>query len=296
MSFLEAIFLGLVQGLTEFIPVSSTAHIVIVAHLFGVSTPGLVFEIFLHMASLLAVIIYFWRDLLGLVVGSFRCLPALVQAGERIAYVQGLLRGDLASLAIPGTTVEDRAAFRFSFLIVLATGLTGVLGILLTKGLGDLIKAPPVVAGALLLTGILLILVERLGKSPAGGRDSTRLSLRDGILVGLAQTLAIVPGISRSGATLIAGLSLGLSRETAVRFSFLLAVPVLIGTSVLGIKDISGGELADIGSGVLAVAFIVSFLASMVSIVFLISLLKKQRLYWFSIYLFLLAGFTLLFL
>jgi undecaprenyl-diphosphatase len=290
MSFLDAILFGLIQGLTEFIPVSSTAHIVLLAKLLGVETPGLTFEIFLHIASLLAVIIYFWRDLWFIVNGFLRCLPPLLKQSNRLQCLHALLLGDLHSDSLRGTSLSDRVGFRFSVLLLIATFITGVLGILLSNWLGDDIKATPLVAGALLFTAICLVLVEWVQK--VGKRQPESLTWVDAVVIGLAQTIAVLPGISRSGATLIAGLAMKLSRETAVRFSFLLAIPVLAGTSVLGIRKIGEGDLGDIPTSALALSFLISFIASIISIHWLIRLLKQQRLYWFSIYLVILAAAT----
>lgn len=268
MTLWEAVFFGLVQGLSEFIPVSSTAHVIILATLLDLETPGLTFEIFLHLASLLAVLIYFHRDLLGLVRGSLKFI-----------------------FARQTFQPEDRTAFYFSVYLLVATLITGVLGILLSDALGDRIKAMPIVTTGLLLTAVLLVLVERAQR--IGQRELSDLKWMDALVIGLAQTVAVLPGVSRSGSTLIAGLYLKMSRPTAVRFSFLLAIPVLLGSSVLALKDIQAGDLAAVGGSALALSFSVSFIASMISIVWLIRLLEQQRLYWFSCYLVLLAGLTL---
>lgn len=268
MTFFEAILLGLIQGLTEFIPVSSTAHIAILARFLGISTPGLTFEVLLHTASLMAVVIYFWRDLWQLLLGNLRFFRLL-----------------------PGRSAEDTVAFRFACLLGVGTAITGVLGLWLENAVGDAIKAPAVMSGGLLLTAVLLVLVERMA-ARLGTRTEGELTWLDGILIGFAQTVAVFPGVSRSGSTLIAGLALGLTRETAVRFSFLLSIPVLLGSALLAVGDISAGDLAELGAPALGLSFLVSFIASMASIVWLIRLLKQQRLYWFSIYLVFLASYA----
>ena len=262
MSVIEAILFGLVQGLTEFIPVSSTAHIVIMGYVLDVQTPGLTFEIFLHIASLLAVIIYFRQDIFQLATGLLNSFRA-------------------------GAKEEDLVARRMVVYLGVATVITGVLGVILMKLLGDSIKSPTLVVCALLTTAVLLVLVERAKK--LGDRGPGNLSMLDAIVVGLAQTVAILPGISRAGSTLIAGLALGMNRVTAVRFSFLLSIPVLAGSAVLALKDVSGGDLAEIGTTGLVVSFIVSFIASLASIVWMIRMLGQRRLYWFSVYLVILA-------
>lgn len=265
MSIIEAILFGLVQGVTEFIPVSSTAHIVILGKILGIETPGLTFEIFLHIASLLAVIIYFHKDLWHLALGLLRSFGK-------------------------DAVEDDRTSRKMVILLGIATAITGVLGIVLMKSMGDSIKSAPVVGGALLLTAVLLVIVERARK--IGERGPANLGILDAIVVGLAQTAAVIPGISRSGATLIAGLSLGLNRVTAVRFSFLLAIPVLTGSALLSIKDISAGDLSGIAVTPLLTSFLTSFCASIFSIVWLIRLLKQHRLYWFSIYLVFMAVYV----
>lgn len=268
MTLLEAVIFGLVQGLSEFIPISSTAHIVIVGELLQLETQGLTFEIFLHLASLLAVLIYFRRDLFQLALGCLRFVLMHRTSGA-----------------------EDRTAFYFSIYLLLATFITGVLGIILSEQLGDTIKSMPVVAIGLLTTAALLVLVERA--QHIGERELPELKWTDAVLIGLAQTVAVLPGVSRSGSTLIAGLYLKMSRPTAVRFSFLLAIPVLVGSSLLALRDFQAGGLDSISGSALAVSFGVSFVASMIGIVWLIRLLEQRRLYYFSIYLVLLAGLAL---
>lgn len=268
MTLLEAVIFGLVQGLSEFIPVSSTAHIVIVGELLQLETPGLTFEIFLHLASLLAVLIYFRRDLFQLALGCLRFVFMRRASGA-----------------------EDRTAFYFSIYLLVATFITGVLGLVLSEQLGDAIKSMPVVAAGLLTTAALLVLVERAQR--IGERELSDLKWTDAAVIGLAQTVAVLPGVSRSGSTLIAGLYLKMSRATAVRFSFLLAIPVLVGSSFLALKDFQAGGLDSISGAALAVSFGVAFAASIIGIVWLIRLLKQQRLYWFSVYLVFLAGLAL---
>lgn len=265
MTWLEAALAGLVQGLTEFIPVSSTAHVVIVGYLFGRATPGLAFEIWVHLGSLLAVLLYFRRDLEQLLLDAVKWL-----------------RGDRSGPVM--------VSFWFVIYLGVGTLLTAVLGTLLLKQAGEFIKHPYVVTGALLLTAVLLLLVDRMKAET--GRDSAAMRWRDALVVGLAQTISVTPGLSRSGSTLIAGILMGLRRDTAVRFSFLLAVPVLAGGGLLTLRELfkQGEGLLEIGLVPLAISFILSFLASMVSIMWLINFLKTQRLFLFSIYLCVLAA------
>jgi undecaprenyl-diphosphatase len=267
MSFWEAVLFGLVQGLTEFLPVSSTAHIVLVSYATGLHFPGLSFEIFLHLASLLAVAAYFRRDLWFVIKGFVR-FP--------------LTRG-----------ASDPVPFRFGCYIVIATVITGVLGLTLNHFAGASIKHPWVVASGFFGTACFLLWMDRI--QARGKRQLGEIRTLDAVMIGIGQAISVVPGVSRSGSTLIVALLLGLERETAVRFSFLLAMPVILGSTVLMVPHFQEGMLGEVGWFPLAVSFLVSLIATWVGIVWLISFLRRSRLFWFSVYLFILSG-TLFFL
>ncbi|ADU30040.1 undecaprenyl-diphosphatase UppP [Evansella cellulosilytica] len=268
MTLLEAIIFGIVQGITEFLPISSTAHIVITGMIFGYTFPGLSFEIYLHLASVLAVMIYFWRDLFQVISGFFR----FIAKRQR----------------------EDRAQFFFGVYILIATAITGVLGKLLSDVAADSIKTPPFIAGALVITGLSLIFIERFHR--IGNKTEETMTFWDSILVGLGQTLAVIPGISRSGATLVVALLAGLDRETAVRYSFLLSIPVILGSTVLAIGDFSSTMIEYVGTINLIVSFVVTFVFSLLGIIWLISFLKKSKLTYFAVYCFVVAVLIVLFL
>ncbi len=268
MSYLEAIIFGIVQGITEFLPISSTAHIVITAQLLGHSFPGLSFEIFLHQASVLAVILYFRKELMDLVLGFFRFIKT--------------------------RRPEDRVHFMFGIYIAVATTITGVLGYTMQKTLMDQFRSPTVISASLLVTGMFLVFIERI--RTYGDINESSMKLRHSILVGLGQTVAVIPGISRSGSTLVAALWCGLERETAVRYSFLLAIPVIVGSSVLALKDVQGELFGSIGFGPMAVSFVVGFIFSLIGIIWLIDFLKKSRLIYFAIYCFIVALLVFFFL
>ncbi|WP_339149403.1 MULTISPECIES: undecaprenyl-diphosphate phosphatase [unclassified Sutcliffiella] len=261
MSIIEAIIFGIVQGITEFLPISSTAHIVITQLVLGYRFPGLSFEIFLHLASILAVIIYFRKDLWQVIVGFFSFFKT--------------------------KTPENRAQFWFAIYIVVATVLTGGLGVLLSGIFDESMKSPGSMALALTVTGLALIYIERFHKY--GSRNEGEMTFKDSLIVGLGQTLAVFPGISRSGATLITALLAGLGRETAVKYSFLLSIPVILGSSVLAFDDISSSFVTDIGIPALITAFIVTFIFSWLGIVWLIGFLKRSKLIYFAIYCFVAA-------
>ncbi len=264
MSIWEAIIFGLVQGLTEFIPVSSTAQLVVTGYILDIQFEGLAFEILLHLASVLAVSYYFRRDIWQLVRDFFKYVSC---RDERC-----------------------RPAFFFAIYIVIATCITGILGIVLMKVAGESLKSPAMVGGGLCLTALLLVFIEQFHRT--GNRAQKDMRWTDAVVVGLGQTLAVIPGISRSGSTLIAALWIGLNRDTAVRYSFLLAIPVILGSSVLGLKGFHDGVFAGISPVSLTVAFITSLIASWLSIRWLIHFLNKGYLKYFALYCLMLGIFV----
>ncbi len=267
MSLFEALIFGIVQGITEFLPISSTAHIIITELLFGYNFPGLAFEIYLHLASVFAVMFFFRQELWAVIKGFF--------------------------LYFSDKSVENKVHFYFALYIVIATVITGSLGLILNNLVVDMMKTPPFIAAALVVTGTALILIERFKEY--GSRNEEKMTFLDSIIVGFGQTLAVLPGISRSGATLIAALWAGLERDTAVRYSFLLVIPVILGSAVLAVNDVSLAIWGAIGTGPLVLSFIASFLFSLVGIVWLIDFLKRGRLLYFALYCYLVAFLVFVF-
>ncbi|PRO66758.1 undecaprenyl-diphosphatase UppP [Alkalicoccus urumqiensis] len=258
MTWIEALIFGVVQGITEFLPISSTAHIVIVQLMFGYSFPGLSFEIFLHLASVLAVLLYFWKDMWEVLQGFFRY----------IAHRDN----------------KDRTKFFFGVYILTATVITGGLGAVLSDTIGEGLKSPYVIGSALILTGFALVFIERFHRT--GRKQEKDMTFLDAVIVGLGQTLAVFPGISRSGATLVVGLLRGLDKDTAVRYSFLLAIPVILGSTVLGVSDFTMEMVTYVTVPNLILSFVVTFIFSMLGIIWLIDFLKKSKLIYFAIYCF----------
>jgi len=215
MSVWEALILGFIQGATEFLPVSSSGHLVIGQSLMNITIPGVAFEVAVHVATLFSVLLVY---------------------RERIGHLAlGVLKG-------------DREAWRYAGFLIVATIPAAVVGL----GAGDFIEAlfdsPAVAGGALLVTGTFLWSARgALARNPAG-----KPGPRSAFLMGLAQAFAIIPGISRSGATVVAGLWLGLEAEEAAAFSFLMAIPAILGAAVLKLPELSGSGLGLQGSVLLA--------------------------------------------
>ena len=236
MTLTEAIILGIVQGLTEPLPVSSSAHLVIIPALIpGFHQPSVFFDVVLHLGTLIAVVFFLRKDIAGIVASL---LPEIG------------LRG-----VLPAVTGEERTANRrLLLLIVVATFLTGVIGILFKDRTERLFESVETTAVMLLITGLLLFLSDRIKK---GKREKSAMHLTDGIVIGLVQAAALIPGISRSGSTIAFGIFRGLERETAARFSFLLSIPAIAGAAVLKAADmtqIPAGDLIALGTGFLSAA------------------------------------------
>lgn len=259
MNILQALILGIVQGLTEFLPVSSSAHLVFVPALMGVS-PGVAFDAFLHLGTLTAVVGYFWRDILTIVKAFFRSLADIPGAGFFCA-----LREDPFK--------------RLAWLIIIGSIPAAVLGFLFQKFFENLFSSIPAVALFLIGTGGLLFAAETVKRGRKTAQDMT---FRDGLVIGLAQAAAIAPGISRSGATISAGLFLGLERELAARFSFLLSIPAILGATILQFKGISAG--IHLGPGVFLAGFAASAVCGGLAIRVLLNIIQKRSLRMFAYY------------
>jgi undecaprenyl-diphosphatase len=213
---LQALALGIVQGLTEFVPVSSSAHLVLVPFLLRWPIPSLAFDVAIHLGTLLALVFYFWRDLVAIVAGTVRTLTR---------------RGDL----------RDRGEARLALMLAIGSVPAAVAGILLEGFFEGLFDRPAFVAAELLVTAALLLTGEAVFRRRQVRRELQDIGVGDAVTMGLLQALAISPGISRSGATIVGGLFRGLQREAAARFSFLLSIPAILGAAVVAVPDVPEG-------------------------------------------------------
>ena len=254
MNPLQAIILGALQGATEFLPISSSGHLVLVPWLLGWDQSGLIFDTTVHMGTLVAVLAYFYRDLWSLLV----------------AWLRSLLRRDVS---------DDQA--RLAWLILLGTLPAALLGYLLQDFFEGLFGQPLRVALLLIVTGLLLTVAERVGKRQ---RSLQSLNSRDALAIGLAQACAIAPGISRSGSTISAGLARGLNRAEAARLSFLLSTPIIFGTGIFKLADTLSVGVPDDQWTTLLLGFVASALTGYFFIRFLMNYLQKHSLRPFAIY------------
>ncbi len=288
MNELQAIVLGLVQGLTEFLPISSSAHLIIVPWLFGWETPGIAFDAAVHLGTMMAVIVYFRRELLAMVMA----LPLALR------HPVALLRApDPARPRTVSSPERDQEA-RLALLIAIGTvpgviaGLIGqdAIAAFYHPGGGVPARAIVMVAIALMALAALLWVAER---SAAHQRRMTHLTWRDAVTIGLAQAAALIPGVSRSGATLTAGLFQGLNRADAARFSFLLGVPIVAAAGGKGLYDAFSAGMDGDQIRIFAAGMITSGLAGFAAIWWLLRYLQRSSTRIFILYRFGLGLFLL---
>jgi undecaprenyl-diphosphatase len=254
MSWLYSIALGVLQGATEFLPVSSSGHLVLVPWLFILPSRDVVYYVILHWGTAIAVIAYFWRDWTAIATALLRAL-------------------------------RSRSAIDFEVrlvgLIVLAGIPAALVGILLKDFFESMFSRPTAAAGFLVITGVMLSVTESWAQKR---KEIDSMSWLDALIVGIGQAAAILPGISRSGATISAGMVRGLGRESAARFSFLLATPTIIGAGLLEIPDLiqSGQTLAQLPD--LIIGFVAALASGLFCIHLLLRHLQRRTLYPFALY------------
>jgi len=273
VTLVQAVILGIVQGLTEFVPISSSAHLIIIPWLFGWDDPGLAFDVALHLGTLVALLWFFAAD-----------WARLVRAG-------------IASIV--ERRIGDDSDRRLAWLLVIGSIPGGIAGALGESKIEELFHQPGVahtpqamtaMAIVIALLGAALFLAERVARHIRG---LAQVSLKDAIMIGLAQALAIFPGVSRSGSTITAGLGLGLRREAAARFSFLLAAPIVAGAGLKSLLDVYSelkiGAMAQSELFLFAIGFVAAAISGYLCIKFLLLFLQKNSTDVFVYYRWLLA-------
>jgi len=246
MTVIQGLLLGLLQGLTEFLPVSSSGHLVIAQHLFGITTPPVVFDVLVHLATGLAIVVVLWPQILKL---------------------NRQLLG----------------------LIILATLPAAVIGFFLNNKIELIFNSLPLVGFSLIITAILLFSTKFIKKKSS----VHNLTSKNSILIGFFQALAIIPGISRSGSTITAGLHTGLNPTTAFNFSFLLSLPAILGAQLLQLNKVANIQLSEIP--VLMIGFLMAFLSGIIALKLLKNIVIKSKLHQFGYYCLVLGTIILIF-
>ncbi|HLG29969.1 MAG TPA: undecaprenyl-diphosphatase UppP, partial [Candidatus Brocadiales bacterium] len=241
----QAIILGIIQGLTEFLPISSTAHLILAPWIFGWNDPGLAFDVVLHLGTLTGIIIYFRKDFYGISQGMISGMT------ERKSHtgIEGMI----------------------GWYIIIGTIPAGLAGFFFKDQIETVLRNPRIIALSLILFGLILLWAEAVGKKK---RRMDQLNIVDAIVIGFAQAVALIPGVSRSGITITAGLFRNLERATAARFAFLLSTPIIMAGGLLSAMDVYkeglpqdmfwpyvGGFAASAVSGFLAIKYLLLFLS-----------------------------------
>lgn len=264
MTLLQAVILGIVQGLTEFLPISSTAHLRIVPALAGwhfsyahshTNDPGTAFTAIIQLGTMLAIVVYFWRELTHVVSAWFR----------------GIIDRD----------VRGTLEYRFGWYLILATIPVCVFGVIFSDQIETGARNLWLIAVTMIALALMMIGAERLGSRKRGEEE---LNTKDAVTVGLAQAVALIPGASRSGTTITAGLFRGLTREAAARFSFLLSVPAVVLSGVYEAVRINSKTDPGPGVGLTGVALVISFIVGLASIHWLMRWLGRHSTYVFIVY------------
>jgi undecaprenyl-diphosphatase len=243
MDIIDALILGSLQGMTEFLPVSSSGHLVLGQHFMGLSLPGNFFEVLVHLGTLCSVLVVFRTEILKLIQS--------IKSAESKIMLSALVIGTIPAVLI-GLSMKDK--------------------------ISQLFENPLAVSFSLILTGIWLVMTKWFVN------QQSNINLKNGFLIGCAQAIAIIPGISRSGATIGVAMLLGISPEKAAKFSFLLAIPAIAGAGLLTAIDIDPALVSSLSSGTIIAAFFSSFLVGWAALTWLLKLISKGQFHWFGLY------------
>ncbi len=261
MTILKAIILGIIQGLTEFLPVSSSGHLAVAQQLLKVPEDRILFfTIMLHIGTLFSIFFVYSEDIAMIIIEFFRLI-------KETAMGKGFKINN-----------EHR---RLGVFIIIATIPTGLMGILFGNIFESFFSSTLIIGVALIITGTLLWLAERFNR---GNRNVQDMHWLDATIVGIFQGLAITPGLSRSGSTIVGSLFRGFNKELATKFSFLVSIPAILGAAILEFKNVLKFGTGDISMGVTIAGILAAFISGLFAIRALINLIKKEKLYYFSFY------------
>jgi len=268
MNSIESFILGVFQGFAEFLPISSSGHLVILQRLFNLTSDNIVFEVSVHFGTLLSVIAIYYLDLWKMIVSFF----------------SGLFSKNFRS------NFRHDEYFRLAVFVVIATIPAGIVGVVFNDFIESIFHSVRLVGIMLMITGVLLFLTRfvKIQERKLGGWNS--------VMIGVCQAIAILPGISRSGATISAGLFCGISRMEAARFSFLLSVPAVFGAAILEGKDALAFGVPTLDFKILSIGLISSFIVGYLSLKLLLKIVQSGKFSWFAPYCLLVGFLTLLFL
>lgn len=273
MTYFQAIILGIVQGLSEFLPISSSGHLALLQHFFGIQSDNvMMFTVMLHVGTLVSVFIMYWSDIWALIKEFF------------------LMIADLCTGK--GLRLKERPVRKLGLMIIWATIPTAIMGLLFNNFFESLNSKLWAIAIGWIITGFMLYFSEKISRNRNGIEE---MRFRDGFLIGVLQGIAICPGISRSGSTMVGGLSTGLRREFAVRFAFLISIPTILGAAVMEAPDAVQASASGMAMGPVIVGVIVSAVCGVLAIKAMIKVVIAQKLKWFAYYVWVLGAVILVY-
>ena len=272
MTYFEAIILGLVQGLAEFLPISSSGHLALLQNWFGIDeTKVLLFTVLLHVGTLISVFIVYWKDIWELIV-------------ELCITIKDLCTGK-------GLKLEERPVRKLGVMIIVATIPTAIIGLVFNDFFDSLYTSVIPIGIGLIITGFLLLIAERMN---SGNRTIENMNLRNAIFIGCVQGVAICPGISRSGSTLFGSLVCNLDRKFAVKFVFLISIPSILGSAILEAPEAIEAGVTASELGPVIVGMVVAAIAGLAAIKGMIKIVQDKKLIWFSYYVWILGAIVVL--
>ena len=273
MTYLESVILGLVQGLAEFLPISSSGHLALLQQFFGIEEDKvLVFAVLLHVGTLISVFIVYWRDIWELIIEL------------------GLTIRDLCTGR--GLRLKERPVRKLGMMIIVGTIPTGIMGICFNDFFNSLYNSVIPIGIGLIITGFMLVIAERIGHA---NRGIEQMNYRNALFIGFVQGIAITPGISRSGSTLFGSLLCNLDRRFAVKFVFLLSIPSILGSAVMEAPEAfaSGVDMTQLGP--ILVGMAVAAVSGLVAIKTMIKIVSNKKLSYFSYYVWVLGAAVVLY-
>ncbi|HWT76509.1 MAG TPA: undecaprenyl-diphosphate phosphatase [Mobilitalea sp.] len=286
MDLFKSIIMGIVQGIAEFLPISSDGHLAIMRHVLHIQTDtGLLFDVLLHLGTLIAIFIVFWKDIWELIQEGFKII------GDFFANCARFIKNTASKEKVEYKKVISTPYRRFVMLIIVSTIPTGIIGVVFKSAIeiaGETLLVPGL---CLILTGLLLVIADR---AKIGKKTEETVSYKDAGLIGVAQGLAILPGLSRSGCTITSSLLLGLDRNFAVKYSFIMSIPAVLGAVVLELKDFSMNLVSQNDLMNYLVGTIVAAAVGYFSIKTMLVVVRGKKFKYFAYYCFLIGTFALI--
>lgn len=278
MTIIQSILLGIVQGITEFLPVSSSGHLAILQNIFHVETDGsMLFDIMLHVGTLAAVFVVFHRDIWHMI------REAVFMARDICLNLRTWVLNKIHKTALRYRPVVNNSYRKFVVLILVSTVPTGIIGVLGKDLISDASRTLLIPGICLLITGVLLLIADL---TPEGDRKPRDVSYTRGLIIGAAQGLATLPGLSRSGTTIAACLLCGLDRKFAVKYSFILSIPAILGAAVLEVKDVIAEPIAPAQVAVYAVGMVFAAAVGYICIKTMLVVVRSKKFKYFAYYCF----------